>query len=140
MTWDQIRDAQLKGINIGSHTHTHRVMSALALEEQKIELQISKKLIEEKIGKEVKSVAFPVGGYEHFHAESPGLAKEEGYKLAFSFHTGVNPIQKINAFDIKRIAPSSSLAVFEAGIKFPSFFAKLACSMQRPLSITESVN
>jgi len=123
MTWDQIREVASHGIAIGSHTHSHRVLSTIPISEQQEEMIISKSIIENEIGKIIKSIAYPVGNYQHFTSETMKLASECGYDAAFSFNTGINYAHNLNAFDIKRIEPSKNIELLAATAVLPHIFA-----------------
>lgn len=49
MTWEQLRAARERGIAVGSHTCSHRVLATLPEEEQREELFASKALLEERL-------------------------------------------------------------------------------------------
>ena len=122
MSWEQIIEADRLGIAIGGHSHTHRVLSCLDIETQKMELKISKQILEAKLGKPIRSVAYPVGGYEHFHRETMCLARECGYDLGFSFLTGVNQMKSLEPFNIKRMGHQNDPAIYAGVINFPWIF------------------
>ena len=61
LDWDQIREAANRGIEIGSHGRTHRDLSRLAPGELRSELEGSKKTLEDRLGREVSSLALPFG-------------------------------------------------------------------------------
>lgn len=90
LTWDQIKIMSEDVVTIGSHTHSHLVLSTLAPMAQKEEMVLSKLILEQKIGQEISSIAYPVGGFEHFTVESQMIARDCGYQLGFSCDTGVN--------------------------------------------------
>lgn len=138
MTWQQIRDCDKSGITIGSHTHSHRVLASLDLESQREELIRSKKVLEERLGKPVRSIAYPVGGYEHFNIETKALAREVGYEVAYSFLTGVNLTRAMDPFDIKRICPPISPAQSAGIFCLPRIFALPLCAQKEPASITSA--
>jgi peptidoglycan/xylan/chitin deacetylase (PgdA/CDA1 family) len=122
MTWEQIREVSKNNISIGAHTHTHRVLSALDLSTQKEEMTLSKTILEQEIGNRVNSIAYPVGDYQHFTQESCNIAEQVGYKLGFSFNTGVNYIKEINYFDIKRVGPPRDVIMLVVTTTLPSIF------------------
>ncbi|MBC7690594.1 MAG: polysaccharide deacetylase family protein [Methylotenera sp.] len=132
MTWAQIREATGSGISIGSHTHTHRVLATLDLEDQRQELVISKAILEEKLGQTIHSIAYPVGGYEHFHRETLGLAQSAGYELGFSYHTGVNSTESLNRFDIRRISAPDSIPLFSSSLALPKLYSQRRCDQVAP--------
>src|SRR5207245_2076237 len=84
--WDQIREMS-RDMAIGSHGHTHTVLATLDVRAQKQELEISKSILERRISKPVTSIAYPVGGREHFTMETEKAAEQRGYRAAFSFAT-----------------------------------------------------
>jgi hypothetical protein len=134
MTWDQIRECAEHGITIGAHTHTHRVLATLDLETQKQELMTSKQILEEKLDRPVRSLAYPVGGYEHFNLETMQLARECGYDLAFSFLTGVNDTSTISSYDIKRLDRQNDSSIYTGVFAMPWLFGKRSCAMMAPRS------
>lgn len=123
MTWDQLREAREQGITIGSHTHNHHVLATLTPEQQREELVQSKLFLEQQLGSEVRSLAYPVGGYNHFTDETRQLARESGYSLAFSFNTGINTVESTEPFDVKRIGGPDDIAMFAATARFPTAFS-----------------
>jgi peptidoglycan/xylan/chitin deacetylase (PgdA/CDA1 family) len=124
MTWDQIKSAQEKGVAIGSHTHTHRVLSCLDVASQKAEMETSKRILESKLGKPVRSIAYPVGGRGHFTDASMALAQECGYEVAFSFMDGINRSDSFDRFNIQRITSQKDEATYSGVFNLPWIFAR----------------
>jgi peptidoglycan/xylan/chitin deacetylase (PgdA/CDA1 family) len=124
MTWDELRQCPASGIAVGAHGHSHRVLSTLSPEEQREELQASKELIERRIGARVRSLAYPVGGREHFTPTTKALAEELGYSLAFSFQgpACLNRWETIDRLDVRRLPPASTVAMTAAMAALPSVF------------------
>jgi peptidoglycan/xylan/chitin deacetylase (PgdA/CDA1 family) len=124
MTWDQIREASRGGVAIGSHTHTHRVLANLSEEEQRWELSQSKAALESKLGLPLRTLAYPVGGYQNFTAVTMRLARDCGYQGAFSFHTGINLPGDGNPYNLRRISPHGAFdAMFACGAALPQMFS-----------------
>lgn len=103
MSWDNIREMYSAGMDIGSHTHSHQLLSHLNDENQLIELVKSRQIIEQQIGAPVVSVAYPVGKDYTYSPETLGLCEKAGYKVAFSFINGFNPAPKLKRFELLRI-------------------------------------
>lgn len=89
LTWPQISEMHAAGMEIGSHGLTHLHMSRLSEEQAGREFDVSKKLIEDKLGSRVLTFAYPFGdyadwcnrlglqaGYEHLCSSRPGLGKK----------------------------------------------------------------
>jgi peptidoglycan/xylan/chitin deacetylase (PgdA/CDA1 family) len=88
MKWDHVRALRDAGMDVQSHTRTHRVLQTLGLEEISDELVGSRIDLERELGCPVRSVAYPVG--KPLEASSPirvALA-ESGYELGFTNGTG----------------------------------------------------
>jgi len=132
LSWDDIREMKKLGMGIGSHTHSHRVLATLSLEEQRDELEKSKRIIESEIGSPVHSFAYPVGGYEHFHQETIQIVQEVGYKMAFSYLTGVNRVGKLEPHDIRRISAAETYSELLGSIALPRLFGRRRCAFDRP--------
>ncbi|HLI86858.1 MAG TPA: polysaccharide deacetylase family protein [Bryobacteraceae bacterium] len=115
MSWEQIAEVSRKGIAIGSHTHTHRVLATLTEEEQHWELRESKAALERQLGRRVRTLAYPAGSHGNFMAASMRAARECGYEAAFSFHSGGNRLGAIEPFDIHRIPAAEEFSPMFAG-------------------------
>lgn len=83
MRWQEIREAQLCGIEIGSHTVSHPELYKLSHSELRRELAISKQSIEMETGAAVDSFAYPYAFPEHrqtFLTTLRELLQRFGYK------------------------------------------------------------
>jgi peptidoglycan/xylan/chitin deacetylase (PgdA/CDA1 family) len=120
MTWEQVSEVAANGITIGSHTHNHPVLSQTNLKMQERELLESKEILERRLGREIKSFAYPDGGYERFNLETKSLAAKFGYSLAFSYHTGSNTLLELDRYDIRRISPPATAPEMALVFSMPS--------------------
>ncbi|MFH1079613.1 MAG: polysaccharide deacetylase family protein, partial [Pseudomonadota bacterium] len=102
LSWKEIREMAQHHIAIGSHTHTHRVLSTLSPTAQKEEMLLSKLIIEENIDQQVLSISYPVGEPHYITAETPEIASDSGYLLGFTTNTGVNQWKSIQPYGVKR--------------------------------------
>jgi peptidoglycan/xylan/chitin deacetylase (PgdA/CDA1 family) len=123
MTWAEVREVSGNGVAIGSHTHTHRVLATLEEAAQRWELEQSKRELEGQLRTPVRTIAYPVGGYDHFSPATMRIAQQCGYEAAFSFHTGANYSGAINPYNMKRIACTDDLdPLFTCGAHLPQVF------------------
>lgn len=90
MTWDQLAEMRDAGVDIESHTVSHSALNAKKgkTDEQYREwlmgeLAGSKQLLEQKLGIEVKALAFPYGLHNEVVRET---AKAAGYEAAFTVY------------------------------------------------------
>jgi peptidoglycan/xylan/chitin deacetylase (PgdA/CDA1 family) len=124
MTWEQVKIVSDNGITIGSHTHTQRVLATLNAKEQIEEFQRSKAELESLLKKPVRTLAYPVGGYEHFTRETKKLAQQCGYEAAFSFTHEINDARTLDIYGIRRLVPPEELSLYVGTVALPQFFVK----------------
>jgi peptidoglycan/xylan/chitin deacetylase (PgdA/CDA1 family) len=124
LNWDQARAMRTAGMDIGSHTHTHRLLSALTASEQKEELAVSKEIAEGELRAPVTSVAYPVGSASAYTPETCELAKQLGYTLGFNFVRGNNRLPLTRPLDIQRMSVSGGVSVksLRSLVCFPRLF------------------
>jgi len=85
LTWRMLRALERNGVEIGSHTVTHRDLTSLRNGQALGELVKSKRTLERRLGHRVPWLAYPFGG------EDPrivGYARRAGYALAVTTHSG----------------------------------------------------
>ena len=99
LTWDQVREMNQNGINIESHTVSHRSMTDISDEQLRAELVNSKKAIEDRLGHEIGFMAYPTGTYNLHIAQ---IVKEAGYKGAFTIKYG-NVDEDSNVYALERV-------------------------------------
>jgi hypothetical protein len=102
LNWDEAREMSKNGMAIGSHTHSHTVLSRLEPERQREELAKSRAILLEQLGTEAKVLAYPVGHKSSFSGQTQKIAQETGYRCAFSHHGGMNIQGKTSVYDVKR--------------------------------------
>jgi D-aspartate ligase len=122
MTWEQLKECKAAGMAIGSHSHSHSILSQMDLSSQNEEIHISKKILEEKLGFQILSFAYPVGMYSHFNQETKKIVQNNGYSLAFSFMTGFSKIEIQDFFDIRRVAAPKDVNSILVGCAWPNLF------------------
>jgi peptidoglycan/xylan/chitin deacetylase (PgdA/CDA1 family) len=104
MMWDEIRTLDRAGIEIGSHTYHHAVLTKLSPTEVKVELETSKTRIEKEIGHSISTFSYPKGRYSKDIAR---MVREAGYTSAISTEYGTNSIEDIKnrRYTLKKVAP-----------------------------------
>ncbi len=61
LNWEQIKEMSLHGMCFGSHGHSHLRMTEVPLEVASNEFNMSKKILEDKLGVAIQSFSFPYG-------------------------------------------------------------------------------
>jgi len=76
-------------IEIGAHTMTHPHLSALSAQDQRLEIEQSKKKIQSILGKEVSAFAYPFGTQADFTIETEEIVRSAGFKVACANFFGI---------------------------------------------------
>ena len=106
LDWNEAREMAAGGMAIGSHTHSHRVLSQMPPDQQLEELSRSRALLEEQLGAKPEALAYPVGKPISFSGLTREMAREAGYRAAFSSHGGTNLPGSTARYDVKRTGVS----------------------------------
>ena len=91
MTWDEVKLLAAAGMDVGSHTRSHRVLQTLDPSEHASELRGSREELEERLGREVRSIAYPVGYSLGTDEVLRGAVSSAGYDLGFTCRAAVMP-------------------------------------------------
>jgi peptidoglycan/xylan/chitin deacetylase (PgdA/CDA1 family) len=83
LSWNEIKKMNKNGIDFGSHTVNHPILTNISLDEAKWEIENSKSCIEENIGTEVKSFAYPNGD---FNQRISSLVENLGFTSSVSVY------------------------------------------------------
>jgi peptidoglycan/xylan/chitin deacetylase (PgdA/CDA1 family) len=116
MGWQQICALHAAGMEIGSHTLTHRPPSTLNDDELRHELLASKRLLEDGLGAPVTSISSPTG---FFNPRMSVIAQEVGYRALCYSQVGL-VADAGQAFSLNRVAVKYTMHQnkFEALLRF----------------------
>lgn len=103
MTWSDVAALVDAGMDVGSHSHTHRVLQTLELREYDAELGGSRRELEERLGVPVTSIAYPVGYPLNGQHDLRQAVRDAGYEVGFSCRPGVLRYGNKDALDVPRI-------------------------------------
>lgn len=123
LSWEEAKAMINGGMAIGSHAHSHRLLSQLEPQQQTQELTHSRTLLREKLGVEVESIAYPDGGKDTFSEQTQMLAQRAGYSIGFSYYGGTNSVGHSNSYDVKRIGVFSDLTLPRFRVQTATFRA-----------------
>jgi len=101
----QILEIKNYGIEIGSHTLSHRNLLNLNKEEADKEIRDSKKYIEDLIGEKVVSFCYPAG---KFSPEIEIMVEDVGYDFAVTTISGIAQFYKAFELSRFRVSPSTN--------------------------------
>jgi peptidoglycan/xylan/chitin deacetylase (PgdA/CDA1 family) len=100
MSWRQIRALHAAGMEIGSHTVTHRPPSTLDDKALRYELSESRRILEDGLGAPVVSISSPTG---FFNPRMRLIAREVGYR-ALCFGSAGLAADDGDPFSLSRVA------------------------------------
>jgi peptidoglycan/xylan/chitin deacetylase (PgdA/CDA1 family) len=115
IAWAEAREMQANGIEIGSHTLTHPILTKVSDERLRSELQESRSRLEEVLRRRVEQFCYPNGDHdERVRSE----AARAGYKIGVTCVAGLNK-RGDDPLTLRRIHAERDLA----------HFAKSACGL-----------
>jgi peptidoglycan/xylan/chitin deacetylase (PgdA/CDA1 family) len=91
LTWDEVRECDRAGIEFGSHTVNHPKLYELDFPQIRVELETSKKVIEQELGKAAPSFAYPYAfpsGDRAFVKKFTELLRGAGYETNVTTRIG----------------------------------------------------
>lgn len=111
MGWAELKHLLDCGMEVGSHTCGHQILSHLSQVEQLRELQDSKQHLEAELSAQVQALAYPVGDDTSFDTVTFDCAAQAGYQLAFSFTNRINHWPIVNPLNISRIGIDNDMSL-----------------------------
>jgi peptidoglycan/xylan/chitin deacetylase (PgdA/CDA1 family) len=127
LSWEQVREMGENGIEMGSHTASHPILTRIPPSQVEEELARSKKKIEAETGRRVRGFAYPNGHKADFSEVVMGLVRKTGYDAAFTLMRGVCRYAEVKKepLTIRRI-------FIGASDSFSKFTTKLAAAKFMP--------
>ena len=123
MSVEMIKEMQDYGIEFGAHTFNHPKLNTLSNEEIEHQIVDVKKPLEEKIGKEIITFAYPYGILNDYAKE---MAKKADYTFALATDSGSVCLSD-DLYQIRRIAifPNTNLFSFKRKVAGNYNFIKI---------------
>lgn len=87
LTWTLLRALELRGIEVASHTVSHRNLPGLSDASAWAELYNARRILERRLGHRVPWLAYPFGA---FNGRIEGIARRAGYLLATTTQWGTS--------------------------------------------------
>jgi peptidoglycan/xylan/chitin deacetylase (PgdA/CDA1 family) len=89
LTWSQLKNLAADPlVTVSGHTANHYVLSSLSNDEVRFEISESKRVLEEKLDKQINHFAYPFGNRREAEAREFRIAAECGFKTAMTTRTG----------------------------------------------------
>lgn len=120
-----IKDLSNQGIEIGSHSLSHRVLSKLSAQEAESDILDNKKFLENLTQKDIPYFAIPYGRKEHFNADTIRACKKAGHTHIFtSENKYVSPGSELVPRISLHLQRANEIRFLLNKIYIRSFFAK----------------
>ena len=124
LSWEQARSLSEAGVQFGSHTLSHAILSRLDPRELHDELTRSKAVLERELNAPCDTIAYPVG---RSFAYTPKILAEvglAGYRLGLAYNPGINWSHAVDLFSLQRqsVERDVSRDYFRAMINLPTWF------------------
>jgi len=89
LTWAQAREMSASDVvEIGSHGHTHTIVSLLGEDGAAAEFALSKRLVEQNLAKPCDLFCYPNGDYDDFNGATTRMLKTAGYRCGLTTIAG----------------------------------------------------
>jgi peptidoglycan/xylan/chitin deacetylase (PgdA/CDA1 family) len=111
VTWSQLNEMAKDGLNVGSHTVTHPILSSLSREDMFYELGTSAKAIEQNLGTSPDGICYPNGRTEDINEDVIKAVKELGYTYGLMGRN--SKLKKKSLFKIGRLAANKNFFYFK---------------------------
>jgi peptidoglycan/xylan/chitin deacetylase (PgdA/CDA1 family) len=103
LDWSEVRTLADAGVEIGSHTVNHEILSLLSPEEVWHEITTSKKEIEGQLERPCYLFNYPNGSIHDFSGRDKQALQQAGYRGAMSLTKELNSATIADMMDLKRI-------------------------------------
>lgn len=102
LSWDEILELSRTGLaNLGSHSHTHQILSRCSAQTQAEELRISRDILRERLG-HADLFAYPNGTRADFTDTTKQLLRDLGYRCGLATIPGINA-RSADLYELKRV-------------------------------------
>ena len=102
MDWAQVRQMNAAGIDFGAHTVSHAILTRIPAHEARREIEDSKAIIEQQLGRAVEFFCYPNGEQSDFDEEIKNLVRQAGFRCALTTVPGTAGLD-CDLFALKRM-------------------------------------
>lgn len=108
LSWEHLGELARSGFEVGSHTISHRDLTRMKIGTLRRELRGSKRMLEDRLGTEVKAIAFPFGRHNALVRDE---AAEAGYTCGFaSSPNGSHSVMSVGRMGVHAMDGEAALA------------------------------
>jgi peptidoglycan/xylan/chitin deacetylase (PgdA/CDA1 family) len=103
MSWDEARELQTAGVELGGHTVNHVILSRCESAHAQREIQDGVQAMQRELGGSTPSFAYPWGRRWDYNKDTAAIVSKSGFENAVTMHAGVN-LPDSRATELKRLA------------------------------------
>ncbi|MGB0134690.1 polysaccharide deacetylase family protein [Dokdonella sp.] len=103
VNWDQLREMQAAGMEIGSHGIWHNMLAKLPAQAMLAEVAESKLTIDRELLADTDVISYPVGGHDAYNNAVIDAVRESGYRLGCSYVAGTSQVPRQPEFELRRL-------------------------------------
>ena len=98
LDWREVKEMQAQGMEFGSHTLTHPMLSQVPHDVARREIGESRRMLEDRLGTGIPFFCYPRGD---FNGAVKRMVRDEGYRAACSTLPGLND-RRTDLFGLRR--------------------------------------
>lgn len=98
---EDVAEADPEFVEFGNHTHTHAILSALTVEQQRQEIATARDVLTALTGQAPLALACPFGLKHHYNADTKHIARETGHRAVLDMRRRIN-VGPLDPFDLSR--------------------------------------
>lgn len=114
VTWEQVRSMCAEGLEVGSHSRSHPILTKLSDSELREEVFESKYEIKKEIGVEPRFFCYPNGQKDDFDARVKQVVRSAGYEYGVAAFPGLSPLR--DNWALQRYPIGLNMEFFEKSI------------------------
>lgn len=124
MTWAQLREMRDGGMEIGGHGVHHRMLAKLPDDALRGEVAQCQARLTAELGTPAIAISYPVGGPDAYDTRVIDAARNQGFRLGFSYVNGVNTLPGLDRYQVARTPVETGVdaAWFEGILALPELF------------------
>ena len=114
LSWEQLAEINLSGIECAAHTHTHPALDMLPPAAARDEIVRSKELLEDHLGQRISSFAYPYGFYS---SRVMHMVRQSGFDSACAIGRKMSSLHD-NAFALSRLMiwPDTTVDILDTAL------------------------
>ena len=118
--WDELRQLAREGVELGSHTQTHPILTKLPADQIRAEAAGSYRDLKREIGDVLPIISYPNGNCDPKITET---LQKEGFKLGFTMQDGHNDLGATNPLLLRRTNITLKTSPIFFGLRLMRLFA-----------------